>query len=332
MKETTVMMMILSGLFYLPGYFPHLYHLVEYGKSWAGAQEYCRNMYTDLATAHKEQDLAKLRKLTEGLQNVWIGLIPDTEAWRWSLENQHYYGEGEAEFRMWDDGEPNGSGHHKVCAAMLENGKWADVECNSQLPFFCYNKNTSRFIFVNMSKAWEDAQSYCRKNYTDLVSVRNQSEIEELKKITVSSYTWIGLYRNSWKWSDGTAQSLNNWAPDKPSKIPTDACGAIFEGKWVNDGCGVHWYFVCYTALRERKVLKIKLKKTDPSVDMEDLKEKILEKFSQRLTEHGLSGDFKLRWVRQPDGKKHIEEEEEVKEKEANCGVKENISLSIFDS
>uniref|UniRef100_A0A3Q4GNT6 C-type lectin domain-containing protein n=1 Tax=Neolamprologus brichardi TaxID=32507 RepID=A0A3Q4GNT6_NEOBR len=113
------------GLFYLPGCFPHLYNLVEYGKNWAGAQEYCRNKYTDLATVHNEQDLAKLRNLTKGLHNVWIGLIPDTET----------------EFRMWNDGEPNDLGHHKVCAAMLENGKWADVECNNQLPFFCYNKS-----------------------------------------------------------------------------------------------------------------------------------------------------------------------------------------------
>ncbi|XP_014185661.1 lymphocyte antigen 75-like [Haplochromis burtoni] len=320
MKETTVMMMVLSGLFYLPGYFPHLYNLVEYGRNWTRAQEYCRNKYTDLAIVHNEQDLAKLRNLTEGFSNVWIGLIPDTEAWKWSLENQDYYGEGETEFRMWNDGEPNGLGHHKVCAAMLKNGKWADVECNSQLPFFCYNKNTSRFIFVNMSNTWEDAQSYCRKNHTDLASVRNQSENEELKKITVSSYTWIGLYRNSWKWSDGTAQLLHNWDPDKPSKIATDACGTIFRGKWVNYHCGANWYFVCYTALRERKVLKIKLKKTDPSVEMEDLEEEILEKFRQRLTEHGPSGVFKLQWVKQPDGKKHVEEEEEVKE--ANCGVK----------
>lgn len=107
--------------------------------------------------------------------------------------------------------------------------------------------DTSRFIFVNMSNTWEDAQSYCRKNHTDLASVRNQSENEELKKITVSSYTWIGLYRNSWKWSDGTAQLLHNWAPDKPSKIATDACGTIFKGKWDNYGCSANWYFVCYT-------------------------------------------------------------------------------------
>lgn len=132
---------ISTGLFYLPGYFPHLYNLVEYGRNWARAQEYCRNKYTDLAIVHNEQDLAKLRNLTERFSNVWIGLIPDTEAWKWSLENQDYYGEGETEFRMWNDGEPNGLGHHKVCAAMLKNGKWADVECNSQLPFFCYNKS-----------------------------------------------------------------------------------------------------------------------------------------------------------------------------------------------
>lgn len=38
-----------------------------------------------------------------------------------------------------------------------------------------------------------------------------------------------------------------------------------------------HSFFI-NSALRERKVLKIKLKKTDPSVEMEDLEEEILEK------------------------------------------------------
>uniref|UniRef100_A0A3Q0T7B0 C-type lectin domain-containing protein n=1 Tax=Amphilophus citrinellus TaxID=61819 RepID=A0A3Q0T7B0_AMPCI len=103
------------------------------------------------------------------------------------------------------------------------------------------------FIFVNVSKTWDDAQSYCRKYHTDLASVRNQFENEKLRKMMVDSFTWIGLYRNSWKWSDGSAYSFTSWAPSNPSLPVTASCGTIFGGKWFNIDCSQYWYFVCYT-------------------------------------------------------------------------------------
>uniref|UniRef100_A0A3Q0RAR5 C-type lectin domain-containing protein n=1 Tax=Amphilophus citrinellus TaxID=61819 RepID=A0A3Q0RAR5_AMPCI len=130
-------------LCFLPACLPHIYHLVQSAMTWTRAQKYCRSQYTDLAVVHNVQDMARLSKLTEGLYNVWIGLQADTESWGWSLENQDYYGEGEAEFRMWNVGEPNGTNYYKVCAAMLGSGSWADLLCNSQHSFFCYNKSNA---------------------------------------------------------------------------------------------------------------------------------------------------------------------------------------------
>uniref|UniRef100_A0A3Q0SEY7 C-type lectin domain-containing protein n=1 Tax=Amphilophus citrinellus TaxID=61819 RepID=A0A3Q0SEY7_AMPCI len=107
--------------------------------------------------------------------------------------------------------------------------------------------DSSRFIFVNVSKTWDDAQSYCRNNHTDLVSVRNQSENEQLRKMMVGSFAWIGLYRNSWKWSDGSSNSFTSWAPSNPSAPFTASCGAAVKSKWLNDDCNTLWFFVCYT-------------------------------------------------------------------------------------
>uniref|UniRef100_A0A3P9ATG8 C-type lectin domain-containing protein n=1 Tax=Maylandia zebra TaxID=106582 RepID=A0A3P9ATG8_9CICH len=69
------------------------------------------------------------------------------------------------------------------------------------------------YHLVKIPMNWIQAQNYCRKTYTDLASVRNQSEIPQLKAIATST-AWIGLYRNSWKWSDGSTLSFTNWFPN----------------------------------------------------------------------------------------------------------------------
>lgn len=91
-----------------------------------------------MATVLNEQELTELNKLIGSELFIWLGLRPDTE-WRWSLENQDYYGVGEAEFRMWAAGKPSsGLSFYKICVEMLSTGEWADVLCSISIPFICY--------------------------------------------------------------------------------------------------------------------------------------------------------------------------------------------------
>ncbi|XP_039467533.1 lymphocyte antigen 75-like [Oreochromis aureus] len=282
---------------------------------WIQAQNYCRKTYTNLATVHNAQDFAELSEVIGSSGYLWFGLQPDTEAWEWSLENQDHYDEGEADFRMWNNGEPSyGISSYMACVAMLQNGNWDDQLCENLLPFYCYNKKTSSFTFVGVSKSWGDAQSHCRDHYTDLASVRNQSESQQLKAIATST-TWIGLYRNSWKWSDGSTFSFTNWFSNSPSTVVTSSCGASSSVNWVNSNCIYTRKFVCFTAVSMRKVLKVQLKTTNTAVDMEGLKENILEKFSQRLNEHSPNEEFKLRWLKEPDGKTFNKDDEKELDK-----------------
>lgn len=134
---------VTTAVCFLPACFPHLYILVEEAKTWTEAQRYCKEKYTDLASVRNKQDLAQLNNLIGSNSYVWIGLHTDPEAWRWSLENQDYYGEGEAGFRKWANGEPNGQAYNKVCAVMFKNGYWVDGHCTTTLPFICYNGKNS---------------------------------------------------------------------------------------------------------------------------------------------------------------------------------------------
>lgn len=68
----------------------------------------------------------------------------------------------------------------------------------SDLSFFSSSEATitDRYIFVETELSWSDAQLYCRKRYTDLASVRNEEENQEIQLLAKNRSVWIGLYRS----------------------------------------------------------------------------------------------------------------------------------------
>uniref|UniRef100_UPI0037E766F5 layilin-like n=1 Tax=Semicossyphus pulcher TaxID=241346 RepID=UPI0037E766F5 len=253
MGRTAGIMMLLSGLCLLPACFPRQYLLVKELKTWTEAQSYCRERYTDLASAHSEQDLAQLNDLIGSYALVWIGLQADDKAtWRWSLENPDNYDKEAPSFFMFTEGTQNSS---------------------------------SSFVLVEQNMTCEEAQSYCRENYTDLASVRNQTENDQIEPQGLSGDTWIGLCRDCWKWSDGSRHSFRNLETVAPATKPAHSCVASRFGQWIDSDCSSQYFFACYfdksAPKTRRQVVRVVLKKSDSSVDMEELKDDILQKFQQ---------------------------------------------------
>uniref|UniRef100_A0A667WL70 C-type lectin domain-containing protein n=1 Tax=Myripristis murdjan TaxID=586833 RepID=A0A667WL70_9TELE len=105
-----------------------------------------------------------------------------------------------------------------------------------------------RFILINDAKTWAEAQSYCRQHHTDLASVRNQDENREMVTLVPSrKKVWIGLFRDSWKWSDGSATSFQNWNERQPEHRIKESCVASRAGKWENLPCASKLFFACYS-------------------------------------------------------------------------------------
>lgn len=101
-------------------------------------------------------------------------------------------------------------------------------------------------MFVNEYKTWKDAQRYCRANYTDLASVRNQAENDLIMMLTNNQSAWIGLYRDSWKWSDGSPTSVIYWNHDQPTGDIANSCVLLHKGRLSDYRCNNNFYFLCY--------------------------------------------------------------------------------------
>uniref|UniRef100_A0A8C9V9L1 C-type lectin domain-containing protein n=1 Tax=Scleropages formosus TaxID=113540 RepID=A0A8C9V9L1_SCLFO len=181
-------------------------YFVNMNKSWNEAQSYCREKYTDLVTIDNPEEMNRVINrvnLTGYTGPAWIGLEKGNSwNWQWSLEERLLYSDGQTGFSNWDSGQPNNYQGKEHCVQMCSSGKWKDISCENTFSFVCYNGD-QRYILINGAKTWKDAQRYCRENYTDLVSVRNQTENDLIHNMTRNgTWVWIGLYRDHWQWSD----------------------------------------------------------------------------------------------------------------------------------
>lgn len=124
---------------------PRPHHLVSERKSWTDAQSYCTVAFTDLASVESQEDMDRLTQLARDRgdgTDVWIGLrgdMDDLDSWKWSLNRSGFYGEGEAAFRDWGEGEPNNYMNKGECCASITGTYWTDRPCNTDLNFICYN-------------------------------------------------------------------------------------------------------------------------------------------------------------------------------------------------
>ncbi|XP_078137184.1 uncharacterized protein LOC144537378 isoform X2 [Sander vitreus] len=219
-----MLIMAASGLSAVSSHAGRQYHFVYEQKNMTEAKSYCREKYTDLATVDNMEDVKTLNNMADSRKMVypgyqtyyyyraWIGLYDDEDSWRWSLTNTSFYKPGETEFRRWQTGKPNNKFTKEQCTEMGDDGLWNDISCESSKKAVCIHVRGPdvTFILTNISMTWPAAQSYCREQYTDLASVRNSTENQKVQElIPTGGSVWIGLFRDSWKWSDGSTSSFS---------------------------------------------------------------------------------------------------------------------------
>ncbi|XP_030578978.1 C-type mannose receptor 2-like [Archocentrus centrarchus] len=254
------------------------FHFINVNKTWEEAQAYCRESYTDLAKVFDLTDMRRLQSSTQYKGEAWIGLYSkpgkENRTWHWSLPGVEEYSEKQYSDSKswWGTNEPNDGGGTQNCEnsqscqnCVFTTGNWVDDPCSHTKWFICYDetmKNNKTFHVIYENKNWTQAQSYCRVNHTDLVSGLHQINSTEFKELNRSAGFWIGLFRDTWRWSDGSKFSFRHWDMDSFNDgLSTEECATTLldrSGRWSSDGCNQTKPFFCY----EDKVILIKESRT----------------------------------------------------------------------
>ncbi|XP_054914565.1 macrophage mannose receptor 1-like [Poeciliopsis prolifica] len=186
-------------------------------------------------------------------------LVPE---WYWSLPGLEF---NESETN-WNSGEPTDRGNQSPenCGIVNQNLKWIDQGCQWSEYFLCYDETnkTHKYHLIREKKSWLEAQNYCREKHTDLISGTKQLQDEEVKKLMNSSdnQAYFGLFRDTWRWSDGSSFSFRHWNLQFTNEIINSGQCAmtVFDdgGRWKNEKCDEKKPFICY----DDKVILIKEK------------------------------------------------------------------------
>lgn len=127
-----------------------------------------------------------------------------------------------------------------------------DVACIVITSLWSISGPDTTFFITSTPMTWPEAQSFCRTHHTDLASVKNMTENQRVKSmVPARQKVWIGLFREPWKWLDGSNSSFRYWKETEPTNgdIPEQCVAADFSklGKWEDWPCKERFAFVCYS-------------------------------------------------------------------------------------
>ncbi|KAF5894176.1 putative C-type lectin domain family 20 member A isoform X1, partial [Clarias magur] len=257
-----------------------MYYLIQQGKTWSDAQAYCQANHTDLAIIEGDDNLIKVQNEAQRQHfssSAWIGLYNDVNSWRWSYGNEPL-----GSMRPWCSGEPNNGNGNQSCIAIAPSGWW-DKECTATYPFVCFNdtgSDTEIYFYISNAKTWYDAQIYCRTYYTDLASSKSSTENSILLGL-VTGCTWIGLFRDSWKWIDQTnfTTYLISWMPKKPDNaLGKENCGYLNNRQVADAQCSAIKPFFCYSRITGKQQIMRLMVQSNQGVNDPAVKASMLEK------------------------------------------------------
>ncbi|GAA6082887.1 macrophage mannose receptor 1-like [Tachysurus ichikawai] len=168
-------------------------------------------------------------------------------------------GEGEASFTQWTDGTALGFSKWKSGEpdnlqnddCVFTTSEWENQDCTKLNSFFCYTW-VPKMIVVQEMMTWEEALVYCRKQYTDLVSLSSAIDYfvlnsKSMEILTSTFWTSLRFMDGSWFWVNYYLfYKLSTPLPSCPAKPFRCGVWNINAGVWENRDCEEKMNFICY--------------------------------------------------------------------------------------
>ncbi|KAB5518362.1 hypothetical protein PHYPO_G00164890 [Pangasianodon hypophthalmus] len=170
-----------------------------------------------------------------------------------------------------------------------------------------YSGTNKTVAVASPALSWYDAQAYCRKYYTDLASSTTEEENSQLVQVVLlQGESWIGLFRDKWKWVDRTLQDATNlqWRDGQPNNfVGNEDCGVVYTGLLIDRPCNDLYPFFCHTILpvRVQQIVNLHVN-SDENVFDPAVQSAILKRIQQKLEVHGMLENTTVTWSLQPDG------------------------------
>ncbi|XP_049332775.1 lymphocyte antigen 75 [Astyanax mexicanus] len=221
--------------------------------------------------------------------SVWIGLTKVGYIhWGWSMGENTL-----SDYNNWNKEQPDNSFLEGHCGAISQiNGYWSSVSCLEILNFACYDESDGMFYQPVVTLSWSEAQTYCRNFRTDLASIRNPSEQSRVFKfVDTTDYMWIGLFGDTWSWSDQSSTTFRYWGSGRPLDLNLNYSNCVAMdmsefGLWTNYNCNNKLPFMCYKVAESTKRQVVEFKVTSDG-DLNMMKENILKMIGDNLRAQG---------------------------------------------
>ncbi|XP_051884144.1 lymphocyte antigen 75 [Pristis pectinata] len=250
--------------------------------SWNEARLSCQSQGGDLLSVPHLQVQKYIAEQRNTPNRFWIGLnqLNMAGGWQWSDGTPLV-------FVNWDDGLRGLFNlEESSCATMSPNsGPWQTGSCEAALPYICKKPfNQTRLEPVDSWKYsnteceanwlahngfcfympkemlnWDDANSFCKSNESELISIHSLADVELVVTKLYKAYrskVWTGLRSSGFpaffSWSDGSTVTFTYWDKAEPN-IPyntTTHCVSYSGklGRWKYEKCDNKLSYVCKKA------------------------------------------------------------------------------------
>ncbi|XP_073705446.1 macrophage mannose receptor 1-like [Garra rufa] len=138
-----------------------------------------------------------------------------------------------------------------IADAGYNGSVWIGLKRGKQKRWGWSNGQNTTSQYYNWALGQPNEGSYCRQYYTDLPAIPTSVANNQITKILLPGwYIWIGLFMDTWEWSDKWMLFFRHWAAGQLSEsLESGDCVGMSRtnsGRWAQYSCDLQQPFICH--------------------------------------------------------------------------------------